>query len=191
MIAFNAGPLYHGAPIGGMIATHRLGGTAVTLRKFDALQTLKAIRDFKVVHGQFVPTMFVRLLALPEEVRRSFDLSSLKFVVHAAAPCPVEIKRRMIEWLGPIVYEYYGASEHVGATFITLFPYAIESALLALPGAQRYAGVLFAINYASFGLVMILFLVFEPMGLVSIWHRIQSYFLLWPFRQRQASGSGG
>ena len=78
----------------------------------------------------------------------------------------------------------------LGATFITLFPYAIETALLALPGAQRYAGVLFAINYASFGLVMILFLVFEPMGLVSIWHRIQSYFLLWPFRQRQASGSG-
>ena len=78
----------------------------------------------------------------------------------------------------------------LGATFITLFPYAIETALLALPGAQRYAGVLFAINYASFGMVMILFLVFEPMGLVSIWHRIQSYFLLWPFRQRQASGSG-
>jgi branched-chain amino acid transport system permease protein len=78
----------------------------------------------------------------------------------------------------------------LGATFITLFPYAIETALLALPGAQRYAGVLFAINYASFGLVMILFLIFEPMGLVSIWHRIQSYFLLWPFRQRQASGSG-
>ncbi len=78
----------------------------------------------------------------------------------------------------------------LGATFITLFPYAIETALLALPGAQRYAGVLFAINYASFGMVMILFLVFEPMGLVSIWHRIQSYFLLWPFRQRHAPGSG-
>jgi long-chain acyl-CoA synthetase len=119
LIAFNAGPLYHGAPIGGMIAIHRLGGTAVTLRKFDALQTLKAIQDFKVVHAQFVPTMFVRLLALPQDVRESFDLSSLKFVIHAAAPCPVEIKRRMIEWLGPIVYEYYGASEHVGATFIT------------------------------------------------------------------------
>jgi long-chain acyl-CoA synthetase len=119
LIAFNAGPLYHGAPIGGMIAIHRLGGTAVTLRKFDALQTLKAIQDFKIVHAQFVPTMFVRLLGLPEDVRQSFDLSSLKFVIHAAAPCPVEIKRRMIEWLGPIVYEYYGASEHVGSTFIT------------------------------------------------------------------------
>ena len=77
----------------------------------------------------------------------------------------------------------------LGAIFITIFPYVIETALLALPGAQRYAGVLFAINYASFGMVMILFLVFEPMGLVGIWQRIQSYFLLWPFRHRQASGS--
>ena len=119
LVAFNAGPLYHGAPMGGMIATHRLGGTVVTTRKFDALQTLKAIEDFKVVHAQFVPTMFVRLLALPEDVRRSFDLSSLKFVIHAAAPCPVEIKHRMIDWLGPIIYEYYGASENVGATYIT------------------------------------------------------------------------
>lgn len=76
----------------------------------------------------------------------------------------------------------------LGAAFITIFPYVIESGLLALPGAQRYAGVLFALNYASFGLVMILFLVFEPMGLVGIWQRIQNYFLLWPFRNRQASG---
>ncbi|MGE0036813.1 MAG: branched-chain amino acid ABC transporter permease [Xanthobacteraceae bacterium] len=77
----------------------------------------------------------------------------------------------------------------LGAAFITLFPYGIELSLLALPGAQRYAGVLFAINYASFGLVMILFLLFEPMGLVGIWQRIQNYFLQWPFRHRQASGS--
>ena len=77
----------------------------------------------------------------------------------------------------------------LGAAFVTVFPYIIEMGLLALPGAQRYAGVLFAINYASFGLVMILFLLFEPMGLVGIWHRIQSYFLQWPFRHRQASGS--
>lgn len=119
LVAFNAGPLYHGAPLAGMIVTHRLGGTAVTLRKFDAVETLKAIQDWHVVHAQFVPTMFVRLLALPEEVRRSFDLSSLKYVIHAAAPCPVEIKRRMIEWLGPIIHEYYGASENLGGTYIT------------------------------------------------------------------------
>jgi len=119
LVAFNAGPLYHGAPMGGMIATHRLGGTVVTLRKFDALQTLRAIQDWRVVHAQFVPTMFVRLLALPEEVRRSFDLSSLKFVLHAAAPCPVEIKRQMMDWLGPIIHEYYGSSESLGGTYIT------------------------------------------------------------------------
>ncbi len=76
----------------------------------------------------------------------------------------------------------------LGAAFVTLFPYAIEMSLLALPGAQRYAGVLFAVNYASFGLVMILFLLFEPGGLMGIWQRIQSYFLQWPFRHRQASG---
>ena len=77
----------------------------------------------------------------------------------------------------------------LGAAFVTIFPYVIETALLALPRAQRYAGVLFAVNYAAFGLVMILFLMFEPLGLVGIWHRIQSYFLLWPFRHRPASGS--
>ncbi|HEY6992760.1 MAG TPA: branched-chain amino acid ABC transporter permease [Xanthobacteraceae bacterium] len=77
----------------------------------------------------------------------------------------------------------------LGAGFVTVFPYVIEAALLALPGAQRYADLLFAVNYAAFGLVMILFLVFEPLGLVGIWHRLQSYFLLWPFKHRSGSGS--
>jgi branched-chain amino acid transport system permease protein len=76
----------------------------------------------------------------------------------------------------------------LGAAFVTLFPYVIEAGLLALPGAQRYADLLFAVNYAAFGLVMILFLIFEPLGLVGIWHRIQSYFLLWPFKHRSGSG---
>jgi len=119
LVAFCAGPHYHGAPISGMIMTHRLGGTAVTLRKFDAVQTLKAIEEHKVVHAQFVPTMFVRMLALPDEMRQRFDLSSLKYVSHAAAPCPIEVKRRMIEWWGPIIHEYYGASENLGGTYIT------------------------------------------------------------------------
>jgi branched-chain amino acid transport system permease protein len=77
----------------------------------------------------------------------------------------------------------------LGAAFVTLFPYVIEAGLLALPGAQRYASLLFAVNYAAFGFVMILFLIFEPLGLVGIWHRVQSYFLLWPFKHRSASGS--
>jgi branched-chain amino acid transport system permease protein len=77
----------------------------------------------------------------------------------------------------------------LGAFFVTIFPYIIEGALLKLPNAQAYAGVLFAVNYAAFGLVMILFLVFEPLGLVGIWHRIQTYFLLWPFKHRPVAGA--
>src|SRR5205823_12516233 len=77
----------------------------------------------------------------------------------------------------------------LGAVFVTLFPYVIEAALLQLPNAQSYAGVLFAVNYAAFGAVMILFLVFEPLGLVGIWRRIQNYFLLWPFKRRSPSGA--
>ena len=77
----------------------------------------------------------------------------------------------------------------LGAAFVTIFPYLIEAGLLALPGAQGYASLLFAVNYSAFGFVMILFLIFEPLGLVGIWHRIQSYFLLWPFKHRSASGS--
>jgi branched-chain amino acid transport system permease protein len=78
----------------------------------------------------------------------------------------------------------------LGAVFVTLFPYLIEAALQKLPGAQSYAGVLFAVNYAAFGAVMILFLVFEPLGLVGIWHRVQTYFLLWPFKHRPLAGAG-
>jgi fatty-acyl-CoA synthase len=118
LVSFNGGPLYHGAPLSSMIMTHRVGGTAVVLKKFDALETLKAIQAWRVVYAQFVPTMFVRMLALPDEVRKGFDLSSLQYVIHAAAPCPVEIKRRMIDWLGPIIHEYYGSSENLGGTYI-------------------------------------------------------------------------
>ena len=119
LTTFNAGPLYHGAPVSGMVITHRLGGTFVTLRKFDAAAALKAIQDWKVNHAQFVPTMFVRMLALSEEERARFDLSALRIAMHSAAPCPVEIKRRMIDWWGTIIFEYYGSTEGVGGTGIT------------------------------------------------------------------------
>jgi fatty-acyl-CoA synthase len=119
LVSFNAGPLYHGAPLSGMTLTQRMGGVFVTLCKFSAEATLKAIADWKVNNAQFVPTMFVRMLALPDDERLKYDLSSLRLVIHAAAPCPVEIKRRMIEWLGPIIFEYYGSTEAVGATAIT------------------------------------------------------------------------
>jgi long-chain acyl-CoA synthetase len=119
LVTLNAGPLYHAAPLSGMVLTHRLGGTFVTLKKFDAEAVLRAIQDHKVNNAQFVPTMFVRMLNLQEADRKRYDLSSLKLAIHAAAPCPVEIKRRMIEWWGPILFEYYASTEGVGATGIT------------------------------------------------------------------------
>jgi long-chain acyl-CoA synthetase len=111
-------PVYHAAPLrfGGVV--HALGGTLVMMEKFDAEGALRAIQQHRVTHTQMVPTMFVRLLKLDERVRASYDVSSLRCVVHAAAPCPVEVKRRMIDWLGPIVQEYYASTEANGATMI-------------------------------------------------------------------------
>jgi acyl-CoA synthetase (AMP-forming)/AMP-acid ligase II len=107
-------PLYHAAPAGWTNAVHRLGGTNVVMERFDALETLALIEEHRVTHVQFVPTHLVRLLKLPEADRTRFDLSSLRVVVHAAAPCPPEVKRATLDWLGPIVHEYYSGSEGVG-----------------------------------------------------------------------------
>ena len=112
-------PLYHAAPLAWSMAAQRLGGTVVVMEKFDALEALALIERHRVTHAQFVPTMFVRMLKLPEEDRRRHDTSSLKAVVHAAAPCPVPVKQQIIDWWGPIVYEYYSATEGMGATFVT------------------------------------------------------------------------
>jgi acyl-CoA synthetase (AMP-forming)/AMP-acid ligase II len=110
-IYYSPAPLYHAAPLAWSMATQTLGGTAVIAPRFDAEATLQHIERHRITHAQFVPTHFVRMLQLPSETRRRYDLSSLAMVIHAAAPCPVEVKERMLEWLGPIVYEYYGASE--------------------------------------------------------------------------------
>jgi long-chain acyl-CoA synthetase len=107
-------PLYHAAPAGWTNAVHRLGGTAVIMDRFDPVETLALIEAHRVTHVQFVPTHLVRLLKLAESERRRFDLSSLEVVVHAAAPCPPEIKRAALDWLGPIVHEYYSGSEGIG-----------------------------------------------------------------------------
>ena len=112
-------PLYHAAPLGFCMAVLRLGGTVVVMERFDAAATLDLIARYRVTHAQFVPTMFSRLLRLPATERQGHDLSSLRQVVHAAAPCPVDVKRDMIEWWGPIIAEYYAATEGHGATFIT------------------------------------------------------------------------
>ncbi|NTY61372.1 fatty-acid--CoA ligase FadD4 [Mycolicibacterium sphagni] len=112
-------PLYHTAP--SVWSLSMLGGgiTVVVLEKFDAEGTLDAIQRHGVTHGQFVPVMFTRMLKLPESVRNSYDISSLQRVMHAAAPCPVEIKKQIIDWWGPIVDEYYASSEAIGSTLIS------------------------------------------------------------------------
>ena len=107
-------PLYHAAPLAWSMSVHRVGGTVVLLDKFDAAAVLDAVERHRVTHAQFVPTHFVRMLKLPDEVRAAADLSSLEMVVHAAAPCPPDVKEAMLDWLGPIVHEYYSGSEGAG-----------------------------------------------------------------------------
>jgi fatty-acyl-CoA synthase len=112
-------PLYHTAPSVWSMQVQAGGITTVVLEKFDAEGTLDAIQRYRVTHGQFVPVMFTRMLKLPQSVRESYDVSSLERVMHAAAPCPVEIKKQMIDWWGPIIDEYYASSEAHGSTLIT------------------------------------------------------------------------
>jgi fatty-acyl-CoA synthase len=101
------------------MAVHRSGGTVVVLRRFEPELALEAIDHHRVTHSQWVPTMFVRMLKLSADVRSAYDLSTHRHAVHAAAPCPVEVKRAMIEWWGPVLFEYYSMTEALGATSIT------------------------------------------------------------------------
>ncbi|WGL54024.1 acyl-CoA synthetase [Nocardioides sp. BP30] len=112
-VYLSPGPLYHAAPLGWSLGTMRSGGTVVLMDRFDAESALRLIEAHRVTHAQFVPTMFVRMLKLEPEVRSTYDLGSLRLVIHAAAPCPVDVKRRMIDWLGPILVEFYSGSEGV------------------------------------------------------------------------------
>lgn len=113
-VYLSPGPLYHAAPLGWCLGTVRNGGTAVVMEKFDAELTLALIERFQVTHGQFVPTMFVRMLKLDDATRHRYDVTSMELVVHAAAPCSIEVKERMIEWFGPILTEFYSGSEGTG-----------------------------------------------------------------------------
>jgi acyl-CoA synthetase (AMP-forming)/AMP-acid ligase II len=110
-------PLYHSAPQASISGTMRLGGTSVIMEKFDPAQFLDLVGKYRITHSQMVPTMFSRLLKLPHDVRAAADLSSLECIIHAAAPCPVPVKQQMIEWFGPLIIEYYGATEANGFTF--------------------------------------------------------------------------
>jgi long-chain acyl-CoA synthetase len=107
-------PLYHAAPQANVSLAVRNGGTVVVMEHFDAEQCLALIEQHRITHIQLVPTMFSRMLKLPEAVRRRYDVSSLKIAVHAAAPCPIPVKEQMIDWWGPIIHEYYGATEGLG-----------------------------------------------------------------------------
>ncbi|MCU1378896.1 MAG: putative fatty-acid--CoA ligase [Acidimicrobiales bacterium] len=112
-------PLYHSAPLVYSTSLLRLGATVVVMEHFDPAACLELIERYRVTHAQFVPTMFVRLLRLPPEERAQWDTSSLQVVLHAAAPCPIPVKRQMLDWWGPIIHEYYAGTEDIGSTFIT------------------------------------------------------------------------
>src|SRR5260370_265530 len=117
-VYLSPGPIYHAAPLRFCGAVQALGGTVVMMKRFDAEQALQAIGGHRATHAQFVPTMFVRMLQLPQEVRDRYDVSSLRVAIHAAAPCPVEVKQEMIDWWGPILVEYYAGTEGNGMTAI-------------------------------------------------------------------------
>ena len=112
-------PLYHAAPLRYTLRVLELGGQAVIMERFDAETALALIERYRVTHSQWVPTMFSRMLKLPESVRRRYDLSSLRMAIHAAAPCPVDVKHAMLDWWGDILLEYYAGSEACGTTMIS------------------------------------------------------------------------
>jgi long-chain acyl-CoA synthetase len=118
-IYLSTSPLYHAAPLRWAMTIHRLGGTVVIMEQFDAEQALSLIETYHITHATWVPTHFVRLLKLPEETKHRYKLTSLKAVIHAAAPCPVPVKQAMIDWWGPIIHEYYSGTESCGITALS------------------------------------------------------------------------
>nr|WP_194163408.1 acyl-CoA synthetase [Polymorphobacter fuscus] len=129
MVYLSPAPLYHAAPLRYCMAVQRFGGTVVVMERFDPETYLALVETYRITHSQLVPTMFVRMLKLDEDVRTRHDLSSLKAAIHAAAPCPVDVKHAMLAWWGPVIYEYYSATE--GAGFTTISP----QEWLARPGS--------------------------------------------------------
>lgn len=132
-IFLSTAPFYHTAPVRWNINAMRAGGSCVLMEKFDPLSALRAIERFKVTHSQWVPTMFIRLLRLAPEDRSRFDTSSLKAAVHAAAPCPVWVKEAMIDWWGPVLYEFYSGTELVGRTSLDSQEWLAHKGSVGLP----------------------------------------------------------
>ncbi len=136
-VTMTPAPLYHAAPLFLSTATHVAGGTLVCPDSFDAEQSLALIERHRVTHSQWVPTHFHRLMALPTEVRESYDVSSLRVASHTAAPCPPHLKRAMIDWWGPVLHEYYGGSEGVGMTYCTSPEWLAHPGTVGRPIAGR------------------------------------------------------
>lgn len=134
-VYFSPAPLYHAAPLRFSATIQAIGGTVVVLERFDPEAALAAIEKYGVTHSQWVPTHFVRMLKLPEDVRARYDHSTLKVAIHAAAPCPPDVKRAMIGWWGPVLFEYYAATEGAGITFIN------SEEWLAHPGSVGRGGI--------------------------------------------------
>lgn len=111
------GPLYHSAPNAFALRAGRLGGVLVLMPRFDPEEFLRIVQDEKIDTIFMVPTMFIRLMKLPEDIRKKYDMSSLRHIIHAAAPCPADVKTAMIDWWGPVIYEFYGSTESGAVTF--------------------------------------------------------------------------
>jgi fatty-acyl-CoA synthase len=118
-VYFSPAPLYHAAPLRFGMITQSLGGTVLSVTRFDPEQALGIIADYRVTHSQWVPTHFVRMLRLPGDVRAHYDVSTQTHAIHAAAPCPVEVKKQMMAWWGPVLHEYYSSTEANGVTMIS------------------------------------------------------------------------
>ena len=134
IIYLSPAPLYHSAPHVAVNLTIRMGGTAVIMERFDPEHYLQLVQTYRPSHSQLVPTMFSRMLKLPDEVRGRYDVSSLEVAVHGAAPCPVQVKEQMIDWWGPIILEYYSATEGMG------FAACDTEQWLSHPGHSRPGG---------------------------------------------------
>ena len=111
-------PLYHAAPLAYNMAFQRVGATCIVMENFDPVEALRLVEAHRITHSQWVPTMFVRMLKLPEELRTRYDLSSMEVAIHAAAPCPIPIKETMIDWWGQVIHEYYAGTEGNGFVMI-------------------------------------------------------------------------
>ncbi|MDW3213061.1 MAG: AMP-binding protein [Ilumatobacteraceae bacterium] len=121
-------PMYHAAPLRFSMSALANGATVVVMEHFDAERYLQVVERYSITHSQVVPTMFVRMLKLPDETRARYDVSSIECVIHAAAPCPVPVKQQMIDWWGPVLHEYYAGTEGNG------FVYCNSDMWLAHPG---------------------------------------------------------